>query len=328
VRILIAEDDAVSRRLLQAVLEQWGYDVVVACDGAEAWAALGAEDPPSLAILDWVMPVLDGVEVCRRLRADAERPYVYTILLTGRTDTQDVIEGLDAGADDYVRKPFDSNELRVRLRAGRRIIELQSVLLDTQRILRDRATHDPLTGMWNRAQAIEALDRELVRGVREGTPVSILMADLDHFKAVNDGFGHMAGDAVLREIALRIRSSLRPYDVVGRYGGEEFLIVLPGCDAESVRPLAERVRAMIAARVVDTSEGIVPVTVSIGAATSGVGARTNEELIRAADAALYRAKAAGRDRVVHAEAGDGAPGSERVANGVDPERGTGLQETG
>ena len=327
-RILLAEDDAVSRRLLQAVLQRWGYEVVVACDGAEAWAALSAEDPPSLAILDWVMPVLDGIEVCRRVRADGERPYVYTILLTGRTDTRDVVQGLDAGADDYVTKPFDSNELRVRLRAGRRILELQSVLLDTQRILRDKATHDPLTGMWNRTQALEALDRELVRAVREGSAISVLMADLDHFKAVNDGFGHMAGDAVLREVARRIRASLRPYDILGRYGGEEFIIVLPGCDAESVRPLSERIRSTIGAEPVDTSEGVVPVTVSIGTATLGTAGRTNEELVRAADAALYRAKAAGRDRVDHAVPGDGDPRSERRADDLGPSRGGGLREAG
>jgi diguanylate cyclase (GGDEF)-like protein len=305
VRILLAEDDAVSRRLLQAVLQQWGYEVVVARDGAEAWAVLCEPDPPSLAILDWVMPVLDGIDVCRRLRADADRPYVYTILLTGRSETSDVVEGLSAGADDYVRKPFDSNELRVRLRAGRRIIELQSVLLDAQRILEDRASHDPLTGLENRTQALEALDRELVRSKREGGVVTVLMADLDHFKDVNDGFGHMAGDAVLRESGRRMRATLRPYDIIGRYGGEEFVVVLPGCDAASVRGLADRVRASIGDEPVDTSEGVVRVTISIGTATSAIVGTTRDELIRAADAALYRAKADGRDRVAHAVPGDG-----------------------
>jgi diguanylate cyclase (GGDEF)-like protein len=305
VRILLAEDDAVSRRLLQAVLQQWGYEVVVARDGAEAWAVLCETDPPSLAILDWVMPVLDGIDVCRRLRADADRPYVYTILLTGRSETSDVVEGLSAGADDYVRKPFDSNELRVRLRAGRRIIELQSVLLDAQRILEDRASHDPLTGLENRTQALEALDRELIRSKREGGVVTVLMADLDHFKDVNDGFGHMAGDAVLRESGRRIRATLRPYDIIGRYGGEEFVVVLPGCDAASVRGLADRVRASIGDEPVDTSEGVVRVTISIGTATSAIVGTTRDELIRAADAALYRAKADGRDRVAHAVPGDG-----------------------
>jgi two-component system, cell cycle response regulator len=307
VRILLAEDDAVSRRLLQAVLEQWGYDVSLASDGAEAWQVLSDDDPPSLAILDWVMPGMDGIEVCRRLRADAARPYVYAILLTGRSDARDVVQGLDAGADDYITKPFDSNELRVRLRAGRRILELQSVLLDAQRILRDKATHDPLTAVWNRSHSLEALGREVARSQREGVAVSVLMADLDHFKSVNDTFGHMAGDAVLREAARRIRASVRQYDVVGRYGGEEFIAVLPGCETDGALALANRIRAGIGETPVDTSEGVVGVTISIGAATYPDVGRTPEELIRAADAALYRAKRSGRDRVERADPADALP---------------------
>ena len=306
-RILLAEDDAVSRRLLQAVLEQWGYEVILASDGAQAWEVLSGERAPALAILDWVMPRMDGIEVCRRLRSDAERPYVYAILLTGRSDARDVVQGLDAGADDYITKPFDSNELRVRLRAGRRILELQSVLLDTQRILRDKATHDPLTALWNRTQALEALDRDVARAHREGNPVSVLMVDLDHFKAVNDTFGHIAGDAVLREAARRIRDSVRQYDVVGRYGGEEFVVVLPGCEAEAAVALAGRIRATIGGGAINTSEGVVSVTASIGAASYPVTGGTPEELIRAADAALYRAKRSGRDRVESAEPADAAP---------------------
>ncbi len=306
-RILLAEDDAVSRRLLQAVLQQWGYEVVLAVDGGEAWTVLSGEDPPSLAIIDWVMPVVDGITVCRRLRADPERSYVYAILLTGRSDANDVVEGLDAGADDYITKPFDSNELRVRLRAGRRILELQSVLLDTQRILRDKATHDPLTGLWNRSQALEGLAREVARADRGDAVVSVLMLDLDHFKAVNDTFGHMAGDAVLRETGRRIRGVLRTYDVVGRYGGEEFVIVLPGCESDAALALAERIRAAIGGTPVDTSEGVVAVTASAGAATLRDAGRTAEELIRAADAALYRAKGTGRDRVERAMPSDATP---------------------
>jgi diguanylate cyclase (GGDEF)-like protein len=307
VRILLAEDDAVSRRLLQAVLEQWGYEVILASDGAEAWQVLSGERAPLLAILDWVMPEMDGIEVCRRLRADEEPPYIYAILLTGRSEARDVVQGLDAGADDYITKPFDSNELRVRLRAGRRILELQSALLDAQRILRDKAIHDPLTALWNRTQALEALDRDVARARREGAPVSVLMVDLDHFKNVNDTFGHIAGDAVLREAARRIRDAVRQYDVVGRYGGEEFVVVLPGCEADAAKSRADRIRMTIGGASIDTSEGVVSVTASIGTASYPDVGRTSEELIRAADAALYRAKRSGRDRVEAGVSADAEP---------------------
>ncbi len=312
-RILLAEDDAVSRRLLQAVLEQWGYEVILASDGAQAWEILRDDGAPSLAILDWVMPKMDGVEVCRRLRTDADHPYVYAILLTGRSEARDVVQGLDAGADDYITKPFDSNELHVRLRAGRRILELQSVMLDTQRILRDQATHDPLTALPNRTQALEALDRDVARARRETAPVSVLMLDLDHFKGVNDTFGHIAGDAVLREAARRIRDSVRQYDVVGRYGGEEFVVVLPGCEAGAAVALAGRVRAAIGGTSINTSEGVVSVTVSIGTASYPEVGETPEELIRAADAALYRSKRAGRDRVESALPAEASPPAHGVA---------------
>ncbi len=240
---------------------------------------------------------MHGPDVCRKLRARGDGAYVYTILLTGRDSKQDVVEGMNAGADDYITKPFDSHELAVRLRAGRRILDLQSALLAAQEVLREEATHDPLTGLWNRVRVFEALSLELARAARDGTSVSAIMADLDHFKAVNDSWGHMAGDAALREAARRIGSCVRLYDVVARYGGEEFLLVCPGCDEVAAAALAERIRDVIASRPVNTSEGLIPLTVSLGTATSVGGASAPEEIVRAADAALYRAKEAGRNRV-------------------------------
>ena len=299
-KILLAEDDAVSRRLLQAMLENWGYDVVVTRDGNEAWEALTGADAPALAILDWVMPGIEGVEICRRLRK-REEGYVYTILLTGRDRKQDVVEGMNAGADDYLTKPYDSHELMVRVRAGRRILDLQAALLAAQEVLRQQAARDPLTGVWNRARAFDSLAAEIARASREGTTVSVIMADVDHFKNVNDQHGHMAGDAVLRIVTQRIMSTLRTYDVLGRYGGEEFLIVLPGCGPDDAGVAAERIRGALAATPVDTSEGLIPVTISLGTASARNGRATPESLVRAADEALYAAKRGGRNRVVQAD---------------------------
>ena len=297
-KILIAEDDPVSRRLLQATLVKWSYDVVVAHDGVETWEALQDKDAPKLAILDWMMPGMDGVEICRKIRQRKETPYTYIILLTTKSEKEDIIKGMNAGADDYITKPFVPQELKVRLRAGRRIIELQTALLETQEALRIQATHDSLTGLWNRAMTLNALYRELSRAEREKISVSVIMADIDYFKQINDTYGHMAGDAVLREVAQRIRSSERPYDVVGRYGGEEFLTVLSRCDEQSALKVAERIRRKISEKPIDISEGMIPVTISLGVATRGEGQRIDADtLVQVADDALYRAKENGRNRV-------------------------------
>src|SRR3984893_16865941 len=183
-RILIADDSIVSRHLLDATLRKWGYEVVVACDGVEAWNYLQAEDAPKLAILDWVMPGLTGPEVCRRVREkshDRERAqdkdvYTYILLLTSKGLREDLIEGMEAGADDYLTKPFDQHELKVRLRAGTRIIDLQRELVAARERLREQATKDFLTGVWNRSSVLEILQRELLRGARERRPVGILRA--------------------------------------------------------------------------------------------------------------------------------------------------------
>src|SRR5712691_10640744 len=247
-RILIADDSIVSRHLLDATLRKWGYEVVVACDGAEAWNALQGEDAPKLAILDWVMPGLTGLDVCRNVRADGKDKdiYTYILLLTSKSLREDLIEGMEAGADDYLTKPFDQHELKVRLRAGTRIIELQRELVGAREALREQATKDFLTRIWNRSSILDILGRELARGSRENRPVGVVLADLDHFKLVNDTYGHFAGDAVLREFARRMRSSICSYDAIGRYGGEEFLIVLPGCDADVTGKQAERMRLALA----------------------------------------------------------------------------------
>jgi two-component system cell cycle response regulator len=297
-RILIAEDDPVSRRLLEAKLVKWGYDVVVTCDGAEAWDALRSEDAPRLAILDWMMPGVDGVEICSRMRKEAREPYTYIILLTALHRDEDIVNGMEAGADDYITKPFKANELRVRLRAGRRIIELHNELIEAREALREQATHDPLTGLWNHEEILRILGRQLSRAEREGGDVSVVMADLDHFKRVNDTHGHMAGDAVLRQTARRMVSQVRDYDYIGRYGGEEFLLVLPGCDGKRAGNLAERVCQSIGSESMDIPEGMIPVTISLGVASTRKASKSDaDSLVQAADLALYRAKENGRNRV-------------------------------
>jgi two-component system cell cycle response regulator len=289
-RVLIADDDPVALLLLESVLEDWGYEVVSESDGARAWERLREADAPPLAILDWMMPGMDGVDVCRKVRQESEAAYVYLILLTGKARSQDIVLGMDSGADDYVSKPFEENELKVRLRAGRRIVELQEEL-------RKQATRDPLAGSWNRRVILDILKRESARAAREGTTMGVIMVDLDHFKHLNDSHGHLAGDAVIREASRRMEVALRPYDSLGRYGGEEFLIVLPGCESSDLLTVAERLRHALADDPVPIPSGMISMTASLGAAIGNGPSLDGGELIRIADEALYRAKRAGRNRV-------------------------------
>lgn len=297
-QILIADDSVVSRHLLDATLRKWGYGVVIACDGAEAWEKLQQEDAPALAILDWVMPGMTGPEVCRLVRQQAREPYTYILLLTSKSLKEDLIEGMESGADDYMFKPFDQHELKVRLRAGTRLVELQAQLLSAREALREQATKDSLTRLWNRSMILEILQRELSRGQRENEPLGVVLLDLDHFKVVNDTYGHIAGDAVLRESARRMQSAIRQYDSLGRYGGEEFLVLLPGCDGPSTLEKAEALRACLCSEPLLLIETSVALTASFGAISIPPGSgTTSESLIRKADEALYRAKNLGRNRV-------------------------------
>ena len=296
-RILVADDDDVGRLRLEAVLRTRAYDVVSARDGVEAWAVLERQDTPPLAILDWKMPGMDGVEVCRRLRQSEETSYVYVIMLSGMNEKQDLVAGLEAGADDYLIKPFHHEELYARLRAGERILKLQEAL-------RVQATHDSLTGVLNRGTVYELLQRELARVLRDNKPVGIVLADLDHFKLINDTHGHPVGDAVLRETAKRMAIPIRPYDALGRYGGEEFLIVLPGCGLTNAAKVAERIRCCIAAEPISTSAGALAVSASFGVAASDKTESLDiNAIIETADQALYRAKREGRNRVAFSPTG-------------------------
>jgi two-component system, cell cycle response regulator len=298
VKILIADDSIVSRHLLEATLRKWGYDVMVACDGAEALELLQRQDAPSLIILDWMMPGMTGVEVCRRIRQRDSEPYTYILLLTSKSQKEDLIEGMEAGADDYITKPFDQNELQVRLRAGTRLVDLQAQLLKAREDLREQATRDFLTRLWNRSSIITELGRELARAVREARPLGVVIVDLDHFKHVNDTYGHLAGDAVLREAARRMQNSIRQYDSIGRYGGEEFLILFPGCSETDSFAQADRLRKTLAQTEMSVNDCSLRITASFGVTTAMPGENwTQEALIRRADEALYVAKNSGRNRV-------------------------------
>jgi len=302
-KVLIAEDDSVSRRMLKAFLVKWGYEVLVATEGEEAWGILQGNDAPRLAVLDWVMPGRDGIDICRSVRQRKGWPYIYILLLTARGQKEDIVEGLEAGADDYVTKPFDSYELRARLRAGRRIVELQEQLLQAREALRDQASRDPLTDLWNHGTILAILRKEVARASRTHSPFAVAMADLDRFKAINDTYGHPAGDAVLREASRRLRGAMRTYDSLGRYGGDEFLAVVPGCDPAAAARFAESSRARIDRQAIETPEGLIPVTISLGVvALENLRHVKSETLVRVADAALYRAKTAGRNRVMLATA--------------------------
>jgi two-component system, cell cycle response regulator len=294
-RVLAAEDNPVFQSMLRSMLTKWGYTAMIARDGLEAWNVLQGKDAPRLAILDWMMPGMDGVEVCRRVRGADREPYVYILLLTARSDSQDVIDGMEAGADDYLTKPFNAPELRVRLRAGCRILDLQEQLLHAREALRDQATHDCLTKLLSRAAIMDVLQNEIARAEREHYPLSLLMLDLDRFKNINDAYGHLNGDAVLREAARRLRTAGRRYDSVGRYGGEEFLVVLPGCNLADACSQAERLRETIAGAPFGSDARPLRVTMSVG--VSCAHDHDADTLIREADEALYRAKSLGRNRV-------------------------------
>jgi diguanylate cyclase (GGDEF)-like protein len=306
VRILIAEDDPISCRLLEVTLCKWGYEVAVAADGSTAWETLQQPDAPALAILDWMMPGVDGVEICRRVRERGDASYTYLILLTARGQKADLAEALGAGADDYLIKPFDPLELRARLRAGERIVDLQSRLFSALDTLRDQATRDSLTHLWNHSTIREMLRRELDcrRALRPSA--AVIFADIDHFKQINDTYGHPVGDAVLREVAERMHAGIRRHDQLGRYGGEEFMVVLPGCDCARGLEVGERLRLAVAQDPIVVDRLAMRVTISLGlAAGTGETADAADLLIRAADTALYRAKNGGRNRLVAALPGVG-----------------------
>ncbi len=294
--ILVAEDDPLFRTVLRTWLSRWGYRVTTADDGNQAWEILNGENAPRLVILDWMMPGMDGPELCRKIRAAERSFYQYLLLVTAKDNKEDVITGLQAGADDYLTKPFAMGELRARLVVGKRILALQERLIQAQEDLRFRATHDALTGIWNRVAALDLLQSTLDHGERANTPTGVVIIDLDRFKSVNDTYGHVAGDAILQEAARRIIAGVRTYDFVGRYGGEEFLVVLAECNQQNVLSAAERIRLSVCHGPIRFRDKEIQVTASLGATVAMPPNDAIQELLQQADSALYEAKKAGRNR--------------------------------
>jgi diguanylate cyclase (GGDEF)-like protein len=297
-KVVVAEDDPVSRTMLVRILSKWGFRAIEAQNGEEAWIKLG-ETKAQFLVTDWAMPVMDGVELCTKIRESSFPYYVYIVLLTSKNEKDEVVRGLRAGADDYLTKPFDREELKARLRSGQRIVTLESQLLEAQRKLELKATIDDLTGVFNRRAILARLREELSRAEREHYDLSIAMVDIDRFKRINDGYGHAAGDFVLQEVVNRLLSGAREYDTIGRLGGEEFVIVLPNASLARAHSMAERLRVRVSTSPVVFEGGrTIDVTVSIGVSCA-VSAQIEslENLLAAADAALYRAKKAGRNRV-------------------------------
>ena len=288
-KVLVVDDDPAMRRILTKVLEAAGHEVTCAGDGSEALEML-QQDPPHFVITDWDMPVLNGAEFCRMVRMEELPHYVYIVMLTG-SHTNRLVEGLSSGADDFVTKPVKSQELLARMQAGTRVLELEEKLS----LL---ASHDPLTELVNRRTFFTTLDMEWRRSRRTGLALSCVMIDVDLFKKVNDTHGHMVGDAVLRTISSVLKKCCRDTDCVGRYGGEEFAVMLPDTDEHGAMLWAERCRLAVAEASVLVDQTSVHVTVSMGVAQRNDNFATPEKLLDAADQALLEAKRLGRNRVV------------------------------
>jgi len=306
-RVLVIDDSPVYRRLIAGYLREWGFEVTAAENGAEGWKILGQPNSPNLVLLDWIMPGMDGVELCRKLRAQRSSDlYVYMILVTSKENPTDLLTAMEAGVDDYLVKPFNEQELKARLLVGQRIVGLQRELIEARESMHHATTYDRLTGLLNRQEIVEFLRRELARSSREKKPVSIILADIDLFKMVNDQLGSLAGDEVVKEVGRRLRSRLRAYDGVGRYGGEEFLLVLPGCDLTSALIRADQVRSFVSSKPVEGLAKSRTVTVSMGVAVaSGDTDADIQLLLNQADAGLFKAKRNGRNRVEQVDkAGD------------------------
>jgi len=299
--ILIAEDNPVSRKLMEMTLRQAGYEVVSAEDGREALALFKERFFP-IILTDLEMPEMDGLELCRAIRGNPAEGYVYIFLITARDSKEDIIVGLEAGADDYLTKPFDRSELIARLKTALRVLELEKSLKDAYEKIRLLSITDKLTGCYNRTYMDEYLAKEIARATRYHRPLSLVMADIDYFKRVNDTYGHQAGDLILKNFVLSMKEGLRKdVDWIARYGGEEFLMVMPETNFKNAMSSAERLRRIVSERLTPYNEKEIRITASFGVVGFDPSEKIKnipyEAIIDQADKALYQAKDEGRNRV-------------------------------
>lgn len=299
-RILIADDDIVSRRFLEIALRKSGYEVISVEDGAKAWSSLSGQDSPQLAIIDWLMPGMDGGEVCRRVREHLTDRMMYLIVLTGSDRREDLIEALESGADDFLTKPYDVEELRARVNVAQRIL-CQQEHMDalTKQLAQASAETDTVSALPSKRTLEELLDRELARARRDETPIAAIMADVDQLDVINSAHGQTTGDTVLVEVARRFRQACRPYDVVGKYDNEELFLLLNRVPKEKTPVIAERLRTIVADQPIRTAGQSIKVTVSLGAAwfppLAGCDADT---VINSTVAMLAKAKQSGRNQAM------------------------------
>lgn len=298
-KILVAEDEFLSRTALETNIQDWGYDAISAKNGKEAWNIIQNENI-RIAILDWMMPGSNGLNLCRKIREEFQeknKKYIYVILVTGRDSQEDVLEGLAAGADDYLTKPLNYQELRIRLQNGKRIIDLEESRMKL-------ASFDSLTQLWNHSKILDFFEEEIQRGNRDNLPTGIIMADIDHFKRINDNYGHQIGDQALFEVSNRLKAAIRRYDKIGRYGGDEMLVVLPSCRDQNLIRVAHRLCSSVNKEKIKTEGGFLDITISVGGVSSEIFPRASaKNLIQISDKALYSAKMKGRNQAEIAQPG-------------------------
>jgi len=301
-KILIIEDELIFRRMVKKYLLAAGYEIVEAEDGLSAWEVFQKE-PFQLVITDWMMPGLDGPALVQKIRTSGQKSYTYIIMLTAMDNKDNIVLGLESGADEYLTKPFNSRELIARVASGMRILRLEEELMQARIQMEALAMHDGLTGLLNRRAIEEYAEAEFNMAGRKKQAMSVILLDIDHFKNVNDRFGHKFGDVVLRLVAQTLKEDLRNYDRVGRWGGEEFLLILPGTELRDAVTVAERLRSKTAAVQTSLENGeTFSIHISLGTACTTGQFQSLAKLIDAADQALYQAKQSGRNRVCTFEA--------------------------
>ncbi len=293
--ILIVEDDKDSREILKIYLSKWDYNVFECSNAIEAYEILKKQNI-KIALIDWMLPGISGLEICKKIREDFKDDYIYIIIITGKKNKNDVVEALSKGADDYIMKPFNFDELKVRIEAGKRILIYYNKIKFKYKKLNEESKIDKLTGIYNRETILKKFHFEFERHKRSSNEFCIIIGDIDFFKKINDKYGHIIGDVVLKQVGEILKKSLRKYDLVGRYGGEEFLIILPYTNLLTAKKVAERLKRNISKYSFSHNGIEIKITMSFGISSS-IGSLNPLEMIDKADKALYQSKFTGRDKI-------------------------------